>query len=151
MLVSTAPTLPRRPGWRRATAGMGQKRAIAVRDAGKNRAARTASRSSGRGRRLYHLAADHLFHFAGELLQAEGFREEVDLAVAVEALAEGVFGVARDENDLRVWMKFAHLADQRRPVHPRHHHIGDQEVDLFLGVADHLERAVAAFCLEHRV
>src|ERR1700693_480011 len=69
---------------------------------------------AGRGERLHHLAADHLFHLAGELFQTEGFGEEVDFAVAVEALAEGVLGIARDENDLHVGMQFAHLADQRR-------------------------------------
>src|SRR5579872_7065351 len=39
------------------------------------------------------LAADHLFDLAGELLQVERLRQEVDVAVAVEPLAERILGV----------------------------------------------------------
>src|SRR5437870_1037520 len=42
----------------------------------------------------HDFAADHFLHLAGELFEAEGLGQEVDLAVAVEALAEGIFGVA---------------------------------------------------------
>src|ERR1700730_5424168 len=46
-----------------------------------------------------------LFDLAGELLQREGLGQEVDVAVAVEAFPEGVFGVAGDEDNLHVGMQ----------------------------------------------
>ena len=36
-------------------------------------------------------------YLGGELIEAERLRQEVDVAVAVEALAERVLGVARDD------------------------------------------------------
>src|SRR5437764_10505750 len=55
----------------------------------------------------HRLAADYLFDLAGELFEVEGLGQEVDVAVAVEALAEGVFGVAGDEDDLHLGVALA--------------------------------------------
>src|SRR5262249_12249665 len=46
--------------------------------------------------------AQRVLHLAGELLQAEGLGEEVDVGVLVEPAAEIVLGVAGDEDDLHV-------------------------------------------------
>src|SRR5258707_2823679 len=71
--------------------------------------------------------AQRVLHLAGELLQAEGLGEEVDVRILVEPAAEIVLGVAGDEDDLHVGATGADLARQRRPVHPRHHHVGHHE------------------------
>src|SRR5262249_14374125 len=52
--------------------------------------------------------AHHFLHLARQLLQAERLRQEVDLGVAVESLAEGILDVAGDEDDLHVGMRQAH-------------------------------------------
>src|ERR1700688_1512338 len=61
---------------------------------------------------LSRLAADDFLHLGGELFQAEGLGQEVDVGVGVEVLAERILGVARDEDDLHVGMGLAHLAHQ---------------------------------------
>src|SRR5262249_18395631 len=83
--------------------------------------------------------AERVLHLAGELLQAKGLGEEVDVGVLVEPAAEIVLGVAGDEDDLHVGATGADLARQGRPVHPRHHHVGHQEVDAAALAADDLE------------
>src|SRR5690242_19059831 len=63
------------------------------------------------GAALHRLAADDFLHLAGQLLQAERLGEEVDVAVAAEALAERILGVPGDEDNLHVGIGLAHLAD----------------------------------------
>src|SRR5690606_17109218 len=66
---------------------------------------------SGRGR------LHHFLHFAGELLQAERLRQEVDRRLAVEPLSEGILRIARDEDHLHRRVRLAHVLDEARPVH----------------------------------
>ena len=75
----------------------------------------------------------------------------MNLAVAVEALPEGILGIAGDEDHLDPGIDPAHLADQCRPIHLRHHHVGDQQMDLVGRLADQVERGFAAFRLDHPV
>ena len=48
-------------------------------------------------------------------------------------------------------MELAQLAEQRRPVHLGHDHIGDDEIDRLLALLDDLQRLDAGGRLEHRV
>src|SRR3546814_1286182 len=52
-------------------------------------------------------------HHAGELLQRERLRQEMDVAgVAVQALAEGILGIAGDEDHPHVGMALAHRSEE---------------------------------------
>src|SRR6185437_10067853 len=92
---------------------------------------------------------ENLFHLGGELLEIIGLRQEMD--IVAEAVAERLFGVARNEDHLHVGMLFANLGRHFRPVHPRHHHVGDDEVDLLGAALDDLESRLAAFRLDHAI
>ena len=61
------------------------------------------------------------------------------------------FGVAGDQDDLDLGVFPDHFSGQRRPVHLRHHHVRDQQVDR-PGVAfQNLQRGLAVVRLEHLV
>src|SRR5579859_558254 len=96
------------------------------------------------------LAHDFL-HLEGKLLEREGLGEEMDVGIVADALAKGILGVARDEDDLHVGSGLAHLLDQGWTVHARHHHVGDDEMDRFRLGLDDLQRRLAALRLEHGV
>src|SRR5579884_3090370 len=102
-------------------------------------------------RALRRLAAHYVFHLAGELFEAEGFGEEVDVAIGVEALAERILGVAGDEDHLHVGVTFAHLAHETGAVHARHHDVGDQQVDLVGVRLDQLQGLLATLRLDDGV
>ena len=95
-----------------------------------------------RSRRRNHsdYRPERLLDRDGELLQRERLRQEVEVLALRQVLAEGVLGIAGDEDDLQVRPRLAQLAEQRRPVELGHHHVGDDEVDLAAGLLHHLER-----------
>src|SRR5437764_15398108 len=61
--------------------------------------------------------------------ERKGLWQEGKLLVLRQALVKGLFGIARDEDDLEVGVALAHFLEQRRAVHFRHHHVGDDEID----------------------
>src|SRR5579863_3834307 len=96
-------------------------------------------------------SVDDFLDLCGELFQRKGLWQEVDVAVAVEPLAERILGVAGDEDDLHIGVGFAHLAHQAGPVHLWHHDIGDQQIDRLGGGAHQLERGLAAARFKHGI
>ena len=75
----------------------------------------------------------------------------MDVRFLGHLVAEGVLGVARDEDHLHVGVDLAHLAHQRRPVDIGHDDVGDDEVDGLLAGLDDLERPFAVAGLDHLV
>jgi hypothetical protein len=51
----------------------------------------------------------HIFYLSGELLQAEGLRQKINIALAIETPPERVLGIARDENHLYIGTYLSHL------------------------------------------
>src|SRR4051812_2906468 len=74
-------------------------------------------RKSAHRPRSKRLLRHRLLHCLDELLQAERLGEEVELLAFGQVLAEGVLGVARDEDHLEVGIELAQLAKERRPIH----------------------------------
>ena len=55
------------------------------------------------------------------------------------------------EDDLELRIALAQLLEQRRAVHFRHHHVGDDEIDHAAVLLQHLDRLDAIAGLEHRI
>ena len=68
-----------------------------------------------------------------------------------QALFERLLGIARDEDDLQLRIALAKLLEQRRAVHLRHHHVGDDEVDRAAVLLEHFHGLDAVLGLEHGV
>ena len=91
------------------------------------------------------------FTAATNCAQRERFWQEGELLVFGQALLEGVFRIAGDEDDLQVRIFPAHLLEQRRAVHFRHHHVGDDEIDRAVLLLQRLHRLDAVGGLDHAV
>ena len=97
------------------------------------------------------LGRQHLFHLGGEFLEVEGLGQEREGNVRIEVLAEGFFGVSRDENDLHVGPQRMGAFDQRRPVHVGHDHISNGNVDLLIAVLEKIESHFRRLRLHHGI
>jgi hypothetical protein len=53
--------------------------------------------------------ANHVLHLGGKLLQAEGFRQEIDIAIAIEPLSECVFSITRYEDHFYIGTYLPHI------------------------------------------
>ena len=91
------------------------------------------------------------FTAATSCAQRERLWQEGKLLVLRQALLEGVFGIARDEDDLEIGIFLAHRLQQRRAVHFRHHHVGDDEIDRAVPFLQRLQRLDAVGGLDHAV
>ena len=88
------------------------------------------ARFRGGGLAGSRLPPERLLDRDGELLERERLGQEVEVLAVGQVLLEGLLGIARDEDDLELRPGLAELAQERRPVELRHHHVGDDEVDL---------------------
>ena len=88
-------------------------------------------------------------HRGGKLLEIERLLQEHKVLVLGEVLAEGVLGIAGDEDDLEVGALAAELLEQSRPVHLGHHHVAHHEIDLALVAGEDFERLGAGGGFEH--
>src|SRR6185437_14787812 len=72
----------------------------------------------------------HLVDLVDELAQMEGLGEDAGLAASETGLVEGDGGEAGDEHDAQLGEERADPARQLDAVDPRHHHIGEKEVEI---------------------
>ena len=91
------------------------------------------------------------FTAATSCLSVNGLARKSNLRAFGQVLLERVLGVAGHEDDLQVRIALAQFLGERRPVHLRHHHVGDDEIDVAAVALDHLDRLDAVAGFEHRV
>src|SRR5207248_8747457 len=86
-----------------------------------------------------------------QLAKRERLWQEGKLLVLRQALLEGIFGIAGDEDDLEVRIAAAHRFQERRAVHFRHHHVRHHQIDRALFFLERLHRLDAVRRLDHAV
>ena len=107
-------------------------------------------RSSRCGSLCSHRTIKRLPHFAGELIDREGFAEQLLIRLQYSIVHDGVRHIPAGIKHFQLWMKPNRLDGQVAPVHVGHDDIREQKID----VRRHLklpESRRSATGVQHRV
>src|SRR5262249_17932705 len=76
---------------------------------------------------------------------------ELDILLRLKIFADGVFGIAGDEDDLLLTELFTQSARKRWPIHARHDDVGDKKIDRPAAPSHDLKRVLSAPCFQDLV
>src|SRR5215471_4368169 len=91
---------------------------------------------------LEHRRSSHqsFLHGVDQLLERKGLWQKCGLfAISWHVLLECVLGVAGNENDLQARIATAQFSQQRRSVHFRHDHVGDNQIYFAIRFLQHFD------------
>src|SRR2546425_1873815 len=94
---------------------------------------------------------EHLAHLTRQTIRREGLLEVGDPGLQDAVVDDGFVGIARRVQHPHVGSQPHQLVRQLSPAHPRHHHVGEEQVDRTVVLGRELQRGFSVWRLQDGV